>query len=81
MNASPKLSAVQTGALSAARAVHVYVDNAGRIYGAQINAQTFRSLLSRGLIRINGASRTRLSNGRAGRRVVLTIAGRSALGV
>jgi len=77
---STKLSPVQASALAAVRTVKVYVDNAGRVYGAQVTAQTFRSLLARGVVRVNGASRTRLSNGRAGRRVVLTIAGRSALG-
>lgn len=76
-----RLSAVQTSALSAVRTVHVYVDNKGNVYGAKINAQTFRSLISRGVARVNGASRVRLDNGRTGRRVVLTIAGRSALGV
>jgi hypothetical protein len=81
---SSTLTATQVSALSAVRTVKVYVDNAGRLYidgGLKISTQTFRSLLSRGVARVNGASRVRLDNGRTGRRVVLTIAGRSALGV
>lgn len=78
---SDKLSSVQTTAATAVRTSRVYVDNSGKLYGATISAQTWRSLVSRGLVRVNGASRVMLDNGRTGRRIVLTIAGRTALGL
>jgi hypothetical protein len=77
INMSSKITAVQSAALATVRASRVYVDNKG---ASTLNAQTYRSLLTRGLIRVNGASRVRLDNGRTGRRIVLTIAGRNALG-
>jgi hypothetical protein len=61
---------------------HFHVDNSGNVYGTQADVmrERIRELISAGMLRVNGASRAMLDNGRTGRRIVLTIAGRNALG-
>lgn len=70
-------------ALSALRTLHIYVDNRGEVYGTGSGAltQAVHAALRGALAYVNGASRVTLPNGRAGRRIVLTIAGRNALNV
>lgn len=68
--------------LTSLRTARVYVDNSGNIYGAEtIPGGAILATLRAGMARVNGASRVMLDNGRTGRRIVLTIAGRAALGI
>lgn len=74
MTATSPLSATQVSAASVIGRTRVYVDNRGHLTvegDAKISAQTYRSLLARRVVRVNGASRA-VINGRSVRRVVLS---------
>lgn len=71
------VSAAQLNALATIKAGAVYVDNHNKPDVKGLTAATFTALRRAGLATVNGAS-SKLVNGRAYRRAVLTPAGKAA---
>lgn len=71
------VSAAQVKALQTIKAQAVYVDNHNKPNAKGLTAQTFAALRRAGLATVNGAS-SKLVDGRAYRRAVLTPAGKAA---